>query len=110
MRRSASLRATPSPACARPPKAVSATGCSHAPRFQTPAARGRWGRPVGALAAGSRADRSGDTLPESWIFSGNANPVRDVIVGGQMVVRQGVHPHEEQALADYRRAVARLNA
>jgi formimidoylglutamate deiminase len=78
-------------------------------------------RPIGALAPGSRADivvldpdhpalygRSGDTLLDSWIFSGNANPVRDVIVGGQMVVREGVHPHEEQALADYRRAVARL--
>jgi formimidoylglutamate deiminase len=79
------------------------------------------GRPIGALAPGMRADivvldpdhpalygRSGDTLLDSWIFSGNANPVRDVIVGGQTVVRDGVHPHEEQALADYRRAVARL--
>jgi formimidoylglutamate deiminase len=80
-------------------------------------------RPLGALAAGMRADivvldpdhpalygRQGDTLLDSWIFSGNANPVRDVIVGGQLVVRDGVHPHEEQALADYRRAVARLDA
>ncbi len=41
---------------------------------------------------------------------GNANPVRDVMVGGHWVVRDGVHPHEEQALADYRRAVARLGA
>lgn len=81
------------------------------------------GRRIGALAAGSRADivaldpdhpalygRNGDTLLDSWIFSGNANPVRDVIVGGHLVVRDGVHPHEEQALADYRRAVARLAA
>jgi formimidoylglutamate deiminase len=80
------------------------------------------GRPIGALAPGKRADivvldpdhpalygRSGDTLLDSWIFSGNANPVRDVIVGGHIVVRDGVHPHEEQALADYRRAVARLS-
>jgi formimidoylglutamate deiminase len=78
-------------------------------------------RPIGALAPGHRADivvldpghpalygRSGDTLLDSWIFSGNANPVRDVLVGGHIVVRDGVHPHEEQALADYRRAVARL--
>ncbi|HEX2117165.1 MAG TPA: formimidoylglutamate deiminase [Alphaproteobacteria bacterium] len=80
------------------------------------------GRPIGALAPGMRADivvlepehpalygRSGDTLLDSWIFSGNANPVRDVMVGGQFVVREGVHPHEEQALAGYRRAVARLS-
>jgi formimidoylglutamate deiminase len=78
-------------------------------------------RPIGALAPGKRADivvldpdhpalygRSGDTLLDSWIFSGNANPVRDVMVGGHFVVREGVHPHEEQALADYRRAVKRL--
>jgi formimidoylglutamate deiminase len=81
------------------------------------------GRPIGALAPGKRADivvldpdhpalygRNGDTLLDSWIFSGNANPVRDVIVGGHFVVRDGVHPHEEQALADYRRAVKRLGA
>jgi formimidoylglutamate deiminase len=79
------------------------------------------GRPIGALAPGNRADivvldpahpallgRVGDALLDSWIFSGNANPVRDVMVGGQWVVRDGAHPHEEQALADYRRAVARL--
>jgi formimidoylglutamate deiminase len=79
------------------------------------------GRPIGALARANRADivvldpahpallgRSGDTLLDSWIFSGNANPVRDVMVGGHWVVRDGIHPHEEQALADYRRAVARL--
>jgi formimidoylglutamate deiminase len=81
------------------------------------------GRPIGALAPGMRADivvldpdhpalygRQGDTLLDSWIFSGNANPVRDVIVGGQFVVQDGVHPHEEQALADYRRAIRRLDA
>jgi formimidoylglutamate deiminase len=79
------------------------------------------GRAVGALAPGKRADivvldpehpalagRNGDTLLDSWIFSGNDNPVRDVMVGGHWVVRERVHPHEEQALASYRRAVARL--
>lgn len=79
------------------------------------------GRPVGALAPGSRADivvldplhpalvgRSGDTLLDSWVFSGNSTPVRDVMVGGHFVVREGVHPYEEQAFADYRRAMTRL--
>lgn len=79
------------------------------------------GRPIGALKPGARADivvldpehpallgRQDDTLLDSWVFSGNANPVRDVIVGGHFVVRDGIHPHEEQAFADYRRAIARL--
>jgi formimidoylglutamate deiminase len=79
------------------------------------------GRKVGALAAGHRADfvvldsehavlfgRSGDTLLDSWIFSGNVTPVRDVIVGGQWLVREGVHVHEEQALAGYKRTVKKL--
>lgn len=79
------------------------------------------GRPIGALAAGMRADlvvldpehpalagRSGDVLLDSWIFSGNTTPVRDVMVGGQWVVRDHHHSHEEQAAEDYRRAVARL--
>jgi formimidoylglutamate deiminase len=78
-------------------------------------------RPIGALAPGKRADlvvldaehpalagRGDDLLLDSWIFSGNSTPVRDVIVGGRWVVRDGVHVHEEQAAAGYRRAIARL--
>ncbi len=81
------------------------------------------GRPVGAIASGKRADlvvldpdhpalfgRTGDTLLDSWIFSGNVTPVRDVMVGGQWLVREGVHVHEEQALAGYRRTVKKLAA
>ena len=79
------------------------------------------GRPIGSLAPGHRADivvldpahpslvgRTGDILLDSWIFAGNTTPVRDVMVGGHWVVRDGIHPHEEQARADYARAVARL--
>ena len=73
------------------------------------------GRPVGRLAAGCRADllvldrdhpilagRDGDMLLDALVFSGNANPVRDVMVGGRWVVREGRHPLEDEAAAAYR--------
>ena len=80
------------------------------------------GRAIGAIAVGRRADlvvldaehpalagRRGDQILDSWIFSGNSTPVRDVMVGGQWLVREGTHVHEEQAAAAYRRAVARID-
>lgn len=79
------------------------------------------GQSVGAIAPGRRADlvvldadhpalagRSGDGLIDSWVFSGNDNPVRDVIVAGEMVVRDGHHAHGEQAAADYAALMRRL--
>ena len=79
------------------------------------------GRPVGAIAPGCRADlvvldhehpllaeRAGDALVDAWIFSGNDRAVRDVIVGGRWVVREGHHAHEEQARADFVRALRKL--
>jgi formimidoylglutamate deiminase len=77
---------------------------------------------VGAIAVGKRADlvvldadhpalvgRSGDRLIDSWIFGGNDNPVTDVIVAGEWLVRAGHHVHEEQAAADYARVAKRLS-
>ncbi len=79
------------------------------------------GRPVGAIAPGCRADlvvldqehpilaeRTGDAMVDAWIFSGNDRVVRDVVVGGRWVVREGHHAHEEQARADFTRALRRL--
>jgi formimidoylglutamate deiminase len=79
------------------------------------------GRPIGAIETGRRADlvvldpahpallgRSGDALVDAWIFSGNETPVRDVMVGGAWVVRERHHVHEEQARADYARAMRRV--
>ncbi|MBL8838613.1 MAG: amidohydrolase family protein, partial [Alphaproteobacteria bacterium] len=79
------------------------------------------GQAVGAIAPGHRADlvvldaahpalagRSGDRMIDSWIFGGNDNPVRDVFVAGEMVVRDGRHQHEEQAAADYVALMRRL--
>ena len=75
----------------------------------------------GAIARGCRADlvvldpehpvlagRSGDTLLDSWLFSGNRSPVRHVLVGGRWVVRDGHHDEEEAVLERYRRTVSRL--
>ena len=67
------------------------------------------GHNSGAIEAGKRADfvvldtthpllceRQGDELIDSWIFSGNVNTVRDVYVGGERVIENGHHAHEEE--------------
>jgi formimidoylglutamate deiminase len=79
------------------------------------------GRRIGRLAPGHRADlirldtdhpllfgRSGLSLLDSLVFSGNANPVQDVMVGGRWRVREGRHVDREPIAAAYRRAVAQL--
>ncbi len=81
------------------------------------------GRRTGSIEVGARADflvldgehprlyaRRGPALVDSWIFSGNDNPVRDVFVGGRQVVEAGRHPREEPIARDYRRALDQLNA
>ena len=78
-------------------------------------------RPIGAIEPGKRADlvvldtdhpllagRTRDQLIDSWIFAGNAPVVRDVMVGGQWVVRDGRHRDAERIAGDYRRVVERL--
>ncbi len=81
------------------------------------------GRRVGAIAEGYRADllvldtmhpqlagRHGDTLIDSLIFSGNANPVKHVLCGGNWAIRDRQHA-DEAAIADaYRSTVRRLMA
>jgi len=79
------------------------------------------GRRIGRLAPGYRGDlirldadhpllygRTGDFLLDSLVFSGNANPVRDVMVGGRWRVRDGRHFDRERIATDYRRTIARL--
>ena len=79
------------------------------------------GRKLGMLAPGYRADlvvldeeaatlygRRGDTLVDALVFAGNVNPVRDVMVGGQWVVREGVHRSEDAILARFKATIARL--
>jgi formimidoylglutamate deiminase len=79
------------------------------------------GRRIGELAPGCRADlirldldhpllyaRTGDFLLDSLVFSGNANPVQDVMVGGRWRVRDGRHFDRERIATEYRRTIAKL--
>ena len=56
------------------------------------------------ILAGAHAD----DVADRWIFSGNANAVRDVEVAGVRVVEDGRHRDRDDIAARYRRAVARL--
>jgi formimidoylglutamate deiminase len=79
------------------------------------------GLSAGTLAPGCRADlvvldgthvdlvaRRGDAILDAVVFSGGGSLVRDVMVGGRWVVREGRHAAEEKAARGYREAVARL--
>jgi formimidoylglutamate deiminase len=79
------------------------------------------GRRIGELAPGCRADlirleadhprlydRTGDLLLDALVFSGNANPIRDVMVGGRWRVKDGRHVDRERITKEYRRTIARL--
>lgn len=72
----------------------------------------------GGVAVGKRADvvvldaehpalvgREGAAVLDSWIFSGTDNPVRDVMVGGEWMVRAGRHPREEAVASAFRGVV-----
>ncbi|WP_456425137.1 formimidoylglutamate deiminase [Rhodocaloribacter sp.] len=76
------------------------------------------GRPVGRIAPGCRADlvvldaehpllygKTGDDVVDTFVFSGGCELVRDVIVGGRHVVRDGRHEREDAVAARYRHAV-----
>ncbi|MDA8484571.1 formimidoylglutamate deiminase [Pseudomonas resinovorans] len=67
------------------------------------------GQPVGALAEGKRADwlvldgndpylatAEGDALLNRWLFAGGDRQVRDVMVAGKWVVRDGRHAAEAE--------------
>lgn len=79
------------------------------------------GQGGGALVAGRRADlvmldpkshvllgHGPDTVLDAWLLGGTQNPVRDVMVAGQWVIRDGHHPEEEAIRAAYRAAAVEL--
>ena len=79
------------------------------------------GRNAGAIAAGTIADlvvldvehpaligRTGDSLIDAWLFSGNDTPVRYVMVAGQWVVRNGVHRAQQEITVAFNRTMRRL--
>jgi formimidoylglutamate deiminase len=54
------------------------------------------------------AGREADNLLDTWLFAGNANLIRDVMVNGQWCVQEFRHRNEEQVANDYRAAITRL--
>lgn len=81
------------------------------------------GRPLGALAAGRRCDLvelapehpalaglAGDALLDAWVFAGQGNLVRTVVVGGRAVVEAGRHVAALGIAERYRQAMRRLTA
>jgi formimidoylglutamate deiminase len=78
-------------------------------------------QPSGAIAKGLRADvvvidhdhpscigRKGDSLLDSWIFSGGNGCVSDVFVGGRQLVKERRHVDEERITEGFRKALRRL--
>jgi formimidoylglutamate deiminase len=78
-------------------------------------------RPAGAIAEGRRADlvvldpdepalvaQPVAAVIDAAVFGPCRAPVRDVMVGGHWVVRDGHHPTEDAVLANYRTCLARL--
>ena len=76
---------------------------------------------AGAIAPGCRADlvvldtadpalaeQGIDTMLDAAIFGPCRRPVRDVMVGGRWVVRDGHHADEDAVLARYRTTMAAL--
>ncbi|SDB45508.1 formimidoylglutamate deiminase [Belnapia rosea] len=81
------------------------------------------GRTIGAIAPGRRCDlveldtghpvlagHAGNALLDAWIFSGQANPIRSVIAGGQQVVEAGRHVAAPEIAAQFGRVMRRLLA
>jgi len=54
------------------------------------------------------AGREADNLLDTWLFAGNANLVRDVMVNGQWCVQDFRHRNEDRIANDYRAAIKRL--
>lgn len=79
------------------------------------------GQGAGALAPGRRADlvmldpeshgllgHGPETVLDAWIFGGTQNPVRDVMVAGKWMIRDGLHNDDTAIRARYRLAMDRL--
>ncbi len=80
------------------------------------------GRKIGKISKGYRADmlvlddqhsrlvgRSQDELLDSWIFSGNDNPVSSVIIAGDKRIESHQHVDEVQIEQDFAQTLKRLS-
>jgi formimidoylglutamate deiminase len=81
------------------------------------------GQPTGAIARGWRADfvvldtddpalapQAVEDVLDAAIFGPSRHPVRDVMIGGRWVVRDGRHPDEQPVRTEFSAALARLAA
>lgn len=79
------------------------------------------GRASGAIEIGKRADfialdqntptllyRDKDFILDAMIFSGNINPIRHVVVGGQQLVIDFKHRFEEPIYQNYKKTIKKL--
>lgn len=79
------------------------------------------GQPVGALQVGQRADwlvldgddpyiatAKDDAILNRWLFAGGDRQIRDVMVGGQWVVRDGRHAGEAQTAQAFAQVLREL--
>jgi formimidoylglutamate deiminase len=79
------------------------------------------GQPVAGLAVGQRADwlvldgndpylatAQEDGILNRWLFAGGDRQVRDVVVNGQWVVRDGRHADEDVSSRDFTRVLGEL--
>lgn len=79
------------------------------------------GQGGGALVPGRRADlvmldgernvllgHGPQTALDAWILGGTQNPVRDVMVAGKWIIRDGRHPKKAAIRAAYRDCIARI--
>ena len=80
-----------------------------------------FGMPVGSINAGKRADlvvleadhpalisHGTETVLDAWTLSSTVNPVRDVMIAGNWIVRDGKHEMEEAILQNYKKAMRGL--
>ncbi len=79
------------------------------------------GQPVGELAVGKRADwivldgldpylatADGDNILNRWLFAGGDRQVRDVMVNGAWVVREGRHDGQEESAKAFAQVLQEL--
>src|ERR1700712_2388339 len=79
------------------------------------------GQAIGALEVGKRADwlvldgndpylatASGDAILNRWLFAGGDRQVRDVMVNGRWVIRDGRHADEEQSSRAFAKVLREL--
>ena len=79
------------------------------------------GQPIGGLEVGRRADwlvldgndpyiatASDDGILNRWLFAGSDRQIRDVMVNGKWVVREGHHAGEEQSSREFAQVLREL--